>query len=45
MYVLTELPTFAALGEKAKALAEVAARAKRTTFFMMAIVDSGLYYC
>ena len=32
--VFIELPTLAARGEKAKALAEVAARAKRATFFI-----------
>ena len=36
--VFTELPTFAR-GEKAKALADDAARARRTTFFIVAMVE------
>lgn len=42
--VLTELPTFAARGEKAKALAEEAARANKARFFITAMVDSLLLW-
>lgn len=43
--VFAVLPTLAARGEKAKALADVAARATRATFFVMEIMVYGRDSC